>query len=97
MKIKINEDGFLQILRGAEYKYQYCPYGEASFRCGDWCPLFGQPEDLGARDNDFLSLTLCQTVLTPEEIKDERRGAFLHQDTKLNLEDLSNENNSKKM
>lgn len=47
---KINKDGFLHIQRGAELKAQSCPHGpypaysDRTTLCGDWCPLFGEPD-----------------------------------------------------
>ena len=48
MEIKIDENGFLWIKRNGFFKPQTCPYDPHSpmRNCGDWCPLFGELEDL---------------------------------------------------
>lgn len=51
MKGKIDERGVLKIYRGdanhEHYQDQLCPFASSSlgniFRCGQWCPLFGEP------------------------------------------------------
>ena len=55
MKIRIDGSGNLEIERGGTFKDQYCPHQDvgtsseaglaAWCRCGDWSPLFGEPED----------------------------------------------------
>jgi len=52
MKGKIGSDGALYLERGGELKTQYCPFetpaGSAGPSvCGDWCPLFGEPNVIG--------------------------------------------------
>ena len=46
MKGKIVKEGWLQIQRKGEFKEQYCPKRIEHIErlCGDWCPLFGEPE-----------------------------------------------------
>lgn len=46
MKIQISKYGSLSIERGSQLREQYCPRseGEAQAHCGDWCPLFREPE-----------------------------------------------------
>ncbi len=44
MKIKINKDGSLEIERAGRGRKQYCPFVLEAVDCGDWCPLFGEPE-----------------------------------------------------
>lgn len=43
MKLEIDGFGLLAITRGAKQKQQDCPRHPGRF-CGDWCPLFGEPE-----------------------------------------------------
>lgn len=49
MKLRINENGNLVILRGKEWKDQLCPVcsgiedNELVVCCGDWCPRFKEP------------------------------------------------------
>ncbi len=48
MKVKIDEDGWLMLQRQSNMLLQCCPYqdteGGEGPRCGDWCPLFSEPE-----------------------------------------------------
>jgi hypothetical protein len=39
MKIKISDKGALSV----DGKQKFCPY-QAEASCGDWCPMFGEPE-----------------------------------------------------
>jgi hypothetical protein len=55
MKIKINAAGFLHIRRPDEWQEQTCPVCETP--CGDWCPLFGEPE---VSEMDYVVLEICQ-------------------------------------
>lgn len=67
MKGKITNEGRLYILRGDRYKAQHCPH---SFnRCGDWCPLFGEPVE---RPLIYTTLDLCRKKLSFDGFKDER-------------------------
>lgn len=44
-KGRISLLGALSITRGTQDKIQGCPRSEDDGRfCGDWCPLFGEPE-----------------------------------------------------
>jgi len=46
MKGKIDKDGCLLIERAGVMKPQHCPLtDDPSSNCGDWCPLFGEPEN----------------------------------------------------
>jgi len=63
MKIKITQRGFLKILRGNTWKLQICPFasnGESEIACGDWCPMFREPEVWKKSD---IHLRLCQLTL----------------------------------
>ncbi len=53
MKRKIDDYGQLLIKRGEKYEIQLCPFAHIQLSeevdgqlhyCGDWCPLFGEPE-----------------------------------------------------
>ena len=46
MKGKINKMGCLRIDRAGKSTPQWCPRtgGDDQPTCGDWCPLFGEPE-----------------------------------------------------
>lgn len=76
MKAKIDKDGNLSILRGPKYKSQYCPFtGDADYSptCGDWCPLFVEPNKPWALNkNDIIELSLCRDDLSLDELIDER-------------------------
>jgi hypothetical protein len=81
MKIKIDENGYLQIARGdGDYISQSCPYTWfASPKCGGWCPLFGEPvHDVcihhftGVEIDNGWSLAICQGRVLVGEIIDER-------------------------
>lgn len=78
MNGKIDSAGQLIIQRNGIEKPQYCPYRECGNRCGDWCPLFGEPElNLGHFPSIHLnerSLRLCHTTLTFTEFTDERQA-----------------------
>lgn len=80
MKIKINNNGFLEIERAGIMKQQFCVNAPVSdCRCGDWCPMFGEPE-LAAEVKKtgkkvLYILTLCKANLFGD-IEDERgKGA----------------------
>ena len=70
MKGKINEFGNLSIERAGQLKLQLCPdgYGAA---CGDWCPLFHEPEHYQTKNQ--WTLDLCKTTLLFDEFVDERK------------------------
>jgi hypothetical protein len=85
MKGKIISGGYLKILRGKKYKGQECPFDNiqdaTTMPCGDWCPLFGEPEENtsllitkdGSRvEHNGYILGLCHKELRFEELKDER-------------------------
>ena len=76
MKIRITENGLLEIVRsGKGSAKQYCPFtsilqrlhGEYG-RCGDWCPLFGEPitGTSSTPSTTAWSLTLCHKALWAE-------------------------------
>jgi len=69
MRFKINVNGNLRIERAGQMKVQECPYDMASLsatkgenaECGDWCPLFGEPEY--TNDSKGATLRICHTEL----------------------------------
>jgi len=64
---KIDSDGYLYILRGKQYKQQYCRY---SGICGDWCPQFGEPV---IKNKVTIHLKICQNrILEFSNFEDER-------------------------
>lgn len=83
MSGKINKKGFLLISNnnGHEYEKRKCPVSPVSRFCGDWCPLFGNPEKVlgnSLPSGDYLwhgekELKLCnKTVLSFSSLEDER-------------------------
>ena len=81
MKIRINKKGWLEIERAGKFKQQLCPHGSSDEeRCGDWCPLFGEPffETISKlEDKKIVSLSLCKTIIycDTDEFRDERNNA----------------------
>ena len=75
MKAQIDKDGALWIERGGVLKETGCPYdnppdsGLGSASCGDWCPLFGEPE---TQNDGGGFVQLCRRLLTFDEFTDER-------------------------
>jgi len=90
MKGIIDESGNLYIERGGKIglKLQGCPYQEEEGSCGDWCPLFGEPEVskwMGSPDPDkkgraadirHWNLKICKITIFFEELTDERRQMY---------------------
>ena len=70
---KINKKGHLEIKRAGKFKLQSCPYGIEFCFCGDWCPLFQEP-DYGTLETDKVILPLCRYDLSMKAINflDER-------------------------
>lgn len=79
MKGKIDENGWLNIERAGEMKEQECPFANM---CGDWCPLFGEPDTTitkiafmgGTLVNEKAEtrLKICRAELLFDEFSDER-------------------------
>ena len=44
MKIRIDKKGVLEIERAGTFKKSTCPFEDTEY-CGDWCALFGEPEE----------------------------------------------------
>jgi len=78
MKGKITEFGCFDIERAGKLKPQYCPYtswdAEPSNSCGDWCPLFGEPEAPEAYSKNWTLTVSCGSGITYvfDEFTDER-------------------------
>ena len=77
MKGKINGFGYLQIERGGSHeipggRLQGCPFGTGSESCGDWCPLFGEPEPYCGNEQAIVVLEICKKKLVFDEFVDER-------------------------
>ena len=65
--IKIDQYGILYITRCGKWREQICPYASTTSRCGDWCPMFREPENgvlIICRDailyDNLTDLRLCQ-------------------------------------
>ncbi len=65
MKITITNEGYLRLERAGRLRDQRCTHNGQ--RCGDWCPIFGEPHDYDGRQ----ALNLCMSFLEGE-ITDER-------------------------
>lgn len=70
MEIKIDENGYLKIKRAGLYAIQYCPHGREQERCGDWCPLFHEPNIPPGEEMGWLQI--CAPKAFYEQITDER-------------------------
>jgi hypothetical protein len=64
MELIIGHRGNLRIKRGDESKAVSCPFREDT-PCGDWCALFGEPEDSGT----VLSVCLVKLRGTVEDLR----------------------------
>lgn len=76
MKIKIDDKGRLWIKRADKFKEQSCPFNNHpaydKADCGDWCPLFGEPEHNFGERAISGTLQLCKIWLDFETCEDER-------------------------
>lgn len=84
MKGEIDETGNLNIERAGKLKIQGCPTQE-NRNCGDWCPLFREPEvskwmgsiDPKGKDRELnpkdWDLTICRTTIHFDELIDKRK------------------------
>jgi len=75
MKIKIRKDGFLEIERAGKIKSQFCAVSRLTSRCGDWCPLFGEPKRQSYREGREVEdcIHICGSRILSGEIIDERK------------------------
>jgi len=62
MKIEIDKNGSLSIERKGKMKHCGCPNQQADISCGDWCPLFGEPEP--SDDIITVRLTICKKTFS---------------------------------
>jgi hypothetical protein len=93
MKGMITSTGKLAIERRSGMRAQGCPMGDHNAhpgygytRCGDWCPLFGEPQQVPVYKMKFMDIVvddskpmqteieLCKRTLTFTEFSDEREG-----------------------
>ena len=85
MKIQIDAKGQLHISRNGVLKPQFCPFDVANeatqAKCGDWCPLFGEPERYGLTailadgtkvEPTTFCMQLCHSKFLEGEIADLR-------------------------
>jgi hypothetical protein len=76
MKIRINKNGYLEIERIGKWKRVLCPLDSiradtACSTCGDWCALFGEPEespvffesDGTSGTGELVELELCHKTI----------------------------------
>jgi len=82
MKGAIEKNGYLWIERAGKIKKQYCPHdvvGEDVIGCGDWCPMFGEPEQVytmkNAQRGEVVGLQICRVRFSFHEFVDKRQGA----------------------
>lgn len=75
---KIDEKGFLVIMRGGVPKEQFCAHSD-TVRCGDGCPLFNEPEpdeeyfnEGGYKPSSKTNIELCHNTLVFNDFVDER-------------------------
>jgi len=77
MEGRINSTGQLYIKRGVRMKQQHCPFQQTSCACGDWCPHFEEPVELGKTDEWYrygkYALQICnKKILFINKLEDER-------------------------
>jgi hypothetical protein len=66
----LNENGCIDIERAGKLKSQYCPeQHNTESKCGDWCPLFGEPYQNG----QYITVRLCIGSLNFSQLDDYRR------------------------
>ena len=74
MKGYLDRDGSLWLYRGGDYREQFCPYARADtdINCGDWCPLFKEPELLKQDGTKLWCIKLCHAEWLLDEFEDDR-------------------------
>ena len=65
IKMQIDKDGSLSLLRGNVLKTQYCPFysvtqSDGPSCCGDWCPHFSEPYVF---DDRVIRIRICYEKL----------------------------------
>lgn len=88
MKIKITEDGYLEIERAGAFTPQFCPMQSdiSVLACGDWCPMFGEPKqatDFGVMPDQpypVIAIKLCHNTVSTylRDFEDGRQGGLRH-------------------
>jgi hypothetical protein len=87
MKGKIDKRGSLYIERSGVMKTVDCPIVLNHIFCGDWCSLFGEPDDIFSdlwtekddllddliKEGDFVKVSLCWKDLVFSRFTDERK------------------------
>lgn len=74
---KINKRGYLEYKRPGAHAYHYkqCPFaldGVNRKPCGDWCALFGEPEN---KSTGVIGIAICQgRELLLHNFEDNREG-----------------------
>lgn len=69
---KIDKTGKLWIERAGKMKPQDCPYHpeQGVVRCGDWCPMFGEPNRM--EHSGRIHVEVCRRLLVFDTFEDER-------------------------
>lgn len=71
MEGMISQSGLLYIKRGALIQEQHCPHSREHLHCGDWCPLFREPEV--PEGSSVTMLKICNnTILYFNKFRDQR-------------------------
>lgn len=66
MKIQITSSGCLRIERKGIIRDVYCYHQPGQVRCGDWCPLFQEPEVYDFLEVNRVKLILCNITFGVE-------------------------------
>ena len=69
MKLKIDKEGNLSIERAGKMKEAWC-HDHGIIRCGDWCPLFGEP--VASVEVPMIGLKISQDRILSGDLVDER-------------------------
>jgi len=74
MKALINEYGTLYLEKKGNLMPMICPFKNRE--CGDWCPLFSEPEPISFYDDKrpcFWRISLCFKTYRVNELIDRRK------------------------
>lgn len=61
----LDKKGNLIIIRKGREVHQFCPFAGTTpmIKCGDWCPLFCEPDMTGVMNNithqEYINLRVC--------------------------------------
>ena len=75
----LDERGFIHLERAQRLRMQACPFssdsdGVVTNFCGDWCPLFGEPDTVTTRTKKLSSINICNdTELVFRKFEDNRK------------------------